>query len=592
MSDEYVQVLQDYETLRRDCSAFLQSYDGWIAEKKDSILNVKAAYQAKAAEQKEKHGELKSELDQLQNHMNGLRKAEERERIETMEMERMITELSQKYVSQVNLRGQLTTEIADLKKQIMVRSQTLEAAIARRENLARKVEPEIAFFESKMAMKIFSLKGEALRFSFTHINSKLWDEEYFFIVDVSQEVYKVLQCQPPIKDLDLLLNNLNRTRDFYLFLKDMRKAFQSRLFTSHVFQTLFEMLVESTQLWLRNTEFELTVSATLNKELEPAHLNVKLRRESPLAEWTGSFTDQYVEEIAKKTGNFKRFSIFIEMLFSAIRKSSPVVGLDILTNEDLDHLKRGEKQPFAGTSTNISGRKVYLILTYAVAFDRVHYPLPLSMTDEVQSNGSNVISSLRDEVNRLQSERLNHLEKISWLLKENDRLKHLLKHESQKMIDNTPLVVLFLIFLATTSINFALSVTKSTSSSTTASFLQPSLIDRLQSVLYEIEEARAHYKHTRNLSEPLKSLVDILADMVSHAKPSGSRGRVPRDRTQPKTRTGKVLAEDHGAYNRKPTSYKVIKSRPLVLESPEKLRTYSPSPARRSGSFQRFDPTL
>ncbi|KAJ3108939.1 Coiled-coil domain-containing protein 61 [Phlyctochytrium planicorne] len=130
------------------------------------------------------------------------------------------------------------------------------------------------------------------------------------------------------------------------------------------------MLGETSKLWLRGIEFNLTVSTTLNRELEPAQLSVKLRREDTGLEWTGTFTDQYVEEIARKTGNFKRFSIFTEMLFSAIRKSSNVVGLDILTTDDLENLKRGDRQPQNAGQIGFQSKKLYLILTYAVAFDR------------------------------------------------------------------------------------------------------------------------------------------------------------------------------------------------------------------------------
>ncbi|KAI8832195.1 hypothetical protein BC829DRAFT_408786 [Chytridium lagenaria] len=326
------------------------------------------------------------------------------------------------------------------------------------------------------------------------------------------------------------------------------------------------MLVESTKLWLRGSELELTVSATLNKELEPAHLIVKLRKENSSTEWSGSFTDQYVEEIAKKTGNFKRFPIFVEMLFSAMRKASPVVGLDILTTEDLEYLKRGEKQPFsATTSINFGGKKLYLILTYAVAFDRVHYPLPLCVVDEETGVKESMVEALRDEVSRLQAERLHHLEKISWLLKENDRLKHMLKQESQK---------------------------RQESSAPRGVFPSADLIDRLQSVLYEIEQARSQYKHTRNLSQPLKSLVDIVSDIVNETQsplPHSNRGRVVRERAL-KTRSSKTMEEEARSLSRKSAQYKVLKSRPLVLASPEKTRVHSP--VRRSGSFQRFDPTL
>ena len=88
-----------------------------------------------------------------------------------------------------------------------------------------------------------------------------------------------------------------------------------------------------------------------------------------------------IEELTRKTGNFKQFSIFLNMLESAITKSSDSVALDLLTYTDLESLR---KTKLSSSSSNTSGRgftpgrnrtpsphaKRYLILTYSVEFDR------------------------------------------------------------------------------------------------------------------------------------------------------------------------------------------------------------------------------
>lgn len=87
-----------------------------------------------------------------------------------------------------------------------------------------------------------------------------------------------------------------------------------------------------------------------------------------------------IEELTRKTGNFKKFPVFLNMLESAITKLSKSVILDLLTYEDLEAM--WEKK----LGNNKNGRKDlskpqakrYLILTYNVEFDRIHYPLALS----------------------------------------------------------------------------------------------------------------------------------------------------------------------------------------------------------------------
>lgn len=99
-----------------------------------------------------------------------------------------------------------------------------------------------------------------------------------------------------------------------------------------------------------------------------------------------------IEELTRKTGNFKQFAVFYNMLQSAITKvfdnncrtkwkgtiqyysqSSASVTLDLLTYTDLE-LLRNKKLGSAGISpgknTSQLQTKRYLILTYSAEFDR------------------------------------------------------------------------------------------------------------------------------------------------------------------------------------------------------------------------------
>ncbi|KAK9751662.1 hypothetical protein QE152_g4825 [Popillia japonica] len=66
------------------------------------------------------------------------------------------------------------------------------------------------------------------------------------------------------------------------------------------------------------------------------------------------------------------------MIKSGLLKTSECISLELLTFEDLDSLRskkiRGNSRHFSNTHGN---NKRYLIVTYTVEFDRIHYPLPL-----------------------------------------------------------------------------------------------------------------------------------------------------------------------------------------------------------------------
>ncbi|KAF4662282.1 Coiled-coil domain-containing protein 61 [Perkinsus chesapeaki] len=124
--------------------------------------------------------------------------------------------------------------------------------------------------------------------------------------------------------------------------------------------------------------------------------------------WVSSFSSRFIEEITHRTGNFKSFAVFVQMLFdalldsdeqAAVSDSSSTVTVDILTGRDLELLRHRNGGSSAAAQMTASrsppppdgDAKRYLILTYQVSYDRVHYPLALAR----QEPGSDVGALLR-----------------------------------------------------------------------------------------------------------------------------------------------------------------------------------------------------
>lgn len=103
-----------------------------------------------------------------------------------------------------------------------------------------------------------------------------------------------------------------------------------------------------------------------------------------------------------KTGNFKSFSVFVNMLENAINQvrrknfksfvrkkkvftffyqESSSVSIDLFTYDDLEALRKKRQGQPGGLNhhpTNIQlANKRYLILTYNAEYDRIYYPLSL-----------------------------------------------------------------------------------------------------------------------------------------------------------------------------------------------------------------------
>eukprot|EP00833_Pecoramyces_ruminatium_P011517 jgi/Orpsp1_1/1185549/evm.model.c7180000094341.1 len=196
-------------------------------------------------------------------------------------------------------------------------------------------------------------------------------------------------------------------------------------------------LNEKVLITFKNEEYILNAYALLSKDgglSSKESLVISIKKESTNEIWKGKYTNNYVEEITKKTGNFKKFSVFIEMLFSAIKMSSKTVTLDLLTLDDVKRLRenKGDDSRLDTADSNRSNKsmknKLFLILTYSAAFDRVHYPLPLTFQgfeDEISSIA--LVEKLKKEIELLKDEKENNINEISKLLRENDKLKYEMK---------------------------------------------------------------------------------------------------------------------------------------------------------------------
>ncbi|KXS13006.1 hypothetical protein M427DRAFT_388342 [Gonapodya prolifera JEL478] len=145
-----------------------------------------------------------------------------------------------------------------------------------------------------------------------------------------------------------------------------------------------------------------TSNTTPGNNTRRAHaMGIVAKEKDSLEIWRAEFTADYVEEISRRTGNVKKYRVFVEMLASALRKMNSTVSLSVLTAHDLvpaDHhkLKGPGATPFPPSN------KRYLVLAYEAAFDRVFYPLPLVPQDDYSPESARrVVRALRKEVEKL-----------------------------------------------------------------------------------------------------------------------------------------------------------------------------------------------
>ena len=150
-----------------------------------------------------------------------------------------------------------------------------------------------------------------------------------------------------------------------------------------------------------------------------------------------------IEDISAKTGNYKKFAVFVRMLASAIRQESDSVFVDLLTYADLETLKSKKGAGRAALQRTIPpNNKRYLILTYAAEFDRVHYPLPLLYEEPTVESLQSVVQQLRTELaqSAILGGKVKHSEsaaEVRRLREENSALERRLEGSQQQANDSS-----------------------------------------------------------------------------------------------------------------------------------------------------------
>lgn len=311
--------------------------------------------------------------------------------------------------------------------------------------------------------------------------------------------------------------------------------------------------------------FEYVVSM----KVDDSHtLTVEVEDRLTADQWRGTFDGSYIEDMTHKTGNFKQFQVFVNMLESAIARTSDSVSLDLLTFSDLELLR--QRKAGVGTKTipggnqAALGQKRYLIVTYTVEFDRIHYPLPLPYVGKPDPTFlQNKIREQVEEMRRLKQQstkdfRIKELEKLradyNALLAEKEAIENEyltfrkeVKHTTEGAAAKEIRILKGIIK------NLEEEMVKEKSKSQRQTSRRQKDYNQL---LEEVEELRAS---ERNLRVRLKSLTNELAVYKRRALQSPSLTNLNRDRSASRERV----------HNTRSTS----KERPVL--SAHRTRTFS-----------------
>ncbi|XP_022107012.1 coiled-coil domain-containing protein 61-like [Acanthaster planci] len=338
-----------------------------------------------------------------------------------------------------------------------------------------------------------------------------------------------------------------------------------------------------------------------------ATLTVEVEDRLTADQWRGTFDAAYIEDLTHKTGNFKQFSIFTSMLESAINKTSESVTLDLLTYADLETLRSRKagaaRSTLPGAQKAALSAKRYLIVTYTVEFDRIHYPLPLPYQGKPDPVAlQETVRELRREIRRLQSQvhsdyRSNELQRLKKdyeeLLKEKQNLDdEFLQYRREVKNTTKGSAAKEVRILKTVIRNLEEELMNERRKFQKASSKRN---QEYKNLMEEVEELRAS---ERNLRVRVKSLVNELAVLKSSSRrvsrspslplPSsqGSASRRSMSTLERARLVGREASRERARLASRGRSTSRERRRPASVSS---IGSRSPSPA--GARVPRFDPT-
>ncbi|RKO82859.1 chromosome segregation protein Spc25-domain-containing protein [Blyttiomyces helicus] len=213
------------DKMHRSCVEFQARFDEWFAMKKRALAEDKAAHLKKCHEIKETQAQLKKQIELQNAKVLELQITCEKEGEEVAAANSEREELKLSSEERVEQKMELLAQRRELARELHRRKEELQRKRQAQLDKHNELEPELQGFVQHLALELKCPEPDVVQFIFTHVNERNWEKEYSFSVDFSTRTYRVTSCVPILPNLDRLLAWVNTSRDFYSFLKEMRKEF-------------------------------------------------------------------------------------------------------------------------------------------------------------------------------------------------------------------------------------------------------------------------------------------------------------------------------------------------------------------------------
>ncbi|KAL3512785.1 hypothetical protein ACH5RR_025502 [Cinchona calisaya] len=203
-----------------------QRIDSALLSFHNSLLSSKSKAQ-ETLQLQEKLGKLKAELREAEDGLMKILAVKTRKEAKRMAM---MDSISAAKARLEELKGVVEDQRARKDEYAAIISRQSDALAALEEmhnrNSERRdeIEEAISWYNRVLGFQIEC--GHGVKFIFTNIDLKNPNQKYSFTVRHENDVYSLLDCDPPLNDTNELINELNRNNGLFKFVRTMREKFQ------------------------------------------------------------------------------------------------------------------------------------------------------------------------------------------------------------------------------------------------------------------------------------------------------------------------------------------------------------------------------
>ncbi|KAI8320187.1 hypothetical protein GQ54DRAFT_298821 [Martensiomyces pterosporus] len=216
---------------KRQNEEFTKRVDEMVQELKRLVRERKTDHDRQVAECAERQTRMSADMESLEKENSTILSALKSDLGEEDALSKTISSLQSK---QRQAQDETST-LAKGKSKLELELRRRQEAIAEKKLVldaqAANNRPELEFFEEKMGISIVGGQKDLLTFVFTQISLSEPLRPFSIAVDLSQREYKVAKCNPELANLQAHVDWLNMSRDFFGFLKRIRREFSDHYFS-------------------------------------------------------------------------------------------------------------------------------------------------------------------------------------------------------------------------------------------------------------------------------------------------------------------------------------------------------------------------